>query len=64
MTIEEASNLLIQSALLAKGGDLFLLDMGSPVKIYDLALLMIKLSGKTLKNKKQCYLMYKLKYSS
>ena len=51
MTIEEAANLLIQSALLAKGGDLFLLDMGSPVKIYDLAIKMIKLSGLKLKSK-------------
>ena len=51
MTIEEASNLLIQAALLAKGGDLFLLDMGEPVKIYDLAVKMIKLSGLKLKDK-------------
>ena len=51
MTIEEAANLLIQAALLAKGGDLFLLDMGEPVKIYDLAVKMIKLSGLKLKNK-------------
>ena len=50
MTIQEAANLLIQAALLAKGGDLFLLDMGEPVKIYDLAVKMIKLSGLKLKN--------------
>ncbi len=51
MTIEEASQLVIQSAVIAKGGDLFLLDMGKPVKILDLAHKMIKLSGNSIKNK-------------
>ena len=50
MTIEEATYLLIQAILLAEGGDLFLLDMGQPVKIYDMALKMIKLSGLKLKD--------------
>ena len=50
MTIEEASQLVIQSAVMAKGGDLFLLDMGRPVKIFDLAKKMIKLSGNFLKD--------------
>lgn len=45
MTIKEASELVIQSASIAKGGEVFLLDMGSPVKIIDLARQMIKLSG-------------------
>ena len=51
MTIEEASQLLIQACYLAKGGDVFLLDMGEPVKIYDLAQQMIKLSGLTIQSK-------------
>ena len=37
MTIPEAAQLVIQSAGMAENGDLFLLDMGDPVKIYDLA---------------------------
>ncbi len=50
MTIKEAAQLVIQSAILAEGGEVFLLDMGEPVKIYDLACQMIKLSGLKLKN--------------
>tara|TARA_Y100001968_G_scaffold332506_1_gene390908 strand:- start:1547 stop:3496 length:1950 start_codon:yes stop_codon:yes gene_type:complete len=45
MTIKEASQLVIQSGVLAKGGDVFLLDMGEPVSIKYLAQQMIKLSG-------------------
>ena len=51
MTISEASELLIQTVSLAKGGDVFLLDMGKPVLIKNLALQMIKLSGLTIKDK-------------
>lgn len=47
MTIPEASRLVIQAGSLAKGGEIFILDMGEPVKIYDLATNMIKLSGYT-----------------
>ena len=50
MTITEAAQLVIQAGSLAKGGDVFVLDMGDPIKIYDLALRMIELSGFTLKN--------------
>ena len=50
MTLSEASQLVIQAATLSKGGELFLLDMGKPVNIYELAKRMIKLSGKTLKD--------------
>ena len=50
MTIPEASQLVLQSLALAKGGDLFLLDMGEPVLIKKLAEQMIALSGQTLKN--------------
>ncbi len=45
MTIPEASQLVLQSGAMAKNGELFVLDMGHPVKILDLAENMIKLSG-------------------
>ncbi len=50
MTIPEAAQLVIQASALAKGGDVFLLDMGEPIKIYDLAIRMIELSGLSLKD--------------
>ena len=45
MTIPEASQLVLQSGAMANNGELFVLDMGKPVKIYDLAENMIRLSG-------------------
>ena len=45
MTIPEASQLVMQAGAMAKKGELYVLDMGKPVKIYDLARNMIKLSG-------------------
>lgn len=45
MTIPEASQLVIQAGAMGQGGDVFVLDMGEPVKIYDLATKMIHLSG-------------------
>lgn len=49
MTIPEASRLVLQAGALAKGGEIFVLDMGEPVKIINLAKKMIKLSGYTEK---------------
>ncbi len=51
MTVPEAADLVLKSAGISKGGEVFLLDMGAPVRIYDLAKRMIGLSGKTLRNK-------------
>jgi FlaA1/EpsC-like NDP-sugar epimerase len=51
MTIPEAVELVIQAGAMAKGGDMFVLDMGKPVRILDLAEKMIRLSGLRLKDK-------------
>ena len=45
MTIPEAVELVIQAGAMSNGGDVFVLDMGEPVRIYDLAIKMIQLSG-------------------
>jgi len=50
MTIPEAAQLVIQASAMAKGGDVFLLDMGKPVKILDLAKRMVELSGLSVRN--------------
>jgi FlaA1/EpsC-like NDP-sugar epimerase len=50
MTIPEAAQLVIQAGAMAKGGDVFVLDMGQSVKIMDLAQRMIELSGLSLRH--------------
>ena len=51
MSIPEAAELVIQAGAMGKGGDVFVLDMGEPVKIYDLAKRLINLSGMEVKDK-------------
>lgn len=50
MTIPEASQLVIQAGAMAKGGEVFVLDMGEPIRIYDLACTMIHLMGLSRKD--------------
>jgi len=50
MTIPEAAELVIQAGAMGKGGDVFVLDMGKPVKIIELAMKMIRLSGMEIRN--------------
>jgi len=50
MTIPEAAQLVIQASAMADGGDVFVLDMGEPVRIYDLAVKMVYLSGLLVKD--------------
>ncbi len=50
MTIPEAAQLVIQAGAMAKGGDVFVLDMGKPVRIIELARTMINLSGLTVRD--------------
>lgn len=47
MTIPEAAQLVLQAGLMGKGGEIFVLDMGEPVKIVELARLMIRLAGRS-----------------
>ena len=55
MTIPEASRLVIHAGAYAKDGEVFILDMGKPVKIYDLAKKMVLLSGHTGKWNSNCW---------
>ncbi|CCM79149.1 polysaccharide biosynthesis protein [Rhizobium mesoamericanum] len=52
MTVPEATELVIQAGSMAKGGDVFVLDMGEPVKIIDLARRMVELSGLTIRDER------------
>jgi FlaA1/EpsC-like NDP-sugar epimerase len=49
MTIPEAAQLVLQAGAMSKGGDVFVLDMGEPVRISDLAARMVNLSGREVK---------------
>ena len=51
MTIEEAVGLVIQAGSLSDGGEIYILDMGEPIKVLDLAKEMIKLSGNNIRGK-------------
>jgi FlaA1/EpsC-like NDP-sugar epimerase len=51
MTIPEAVELVIQAGAMAEGGEVFVLDMGEPIRIYDLAIKMIRLSGLVVRDK-------------
>jgi FlaA1/EpsC-like NDP-sugar epimerase len=55
MTIPEAAQLVIQAGSLGQGGDVFVLDMGEPVKIADLAEKMIRLSGLTVRDERNLH---------
>lgn len=63
MSIPEAAQLVIQASSLAEGGDVFLLDMGKPVQIADLAKSLIYLHGKTLKDEDNPKGEIELKYT-
>jgi FlaA1/EpsC-like NDP-sugar epimerase len=52
MTIPEAAQLVLQAGAMAEGGEVFVLDMGQPVKIIDLAYRMVKLSGLAVRDEK------------
>lgn len=55
MTIPEAAQLVVQAGAMTEGGDVFVLDMGEPVKIIDLAYRMVELSGLLVKDDKNPY---------
>ncbi len=63
MTIPEAAQLVIQAGAMGKGGDVFVLDMGEPVKIVDLAENLVKLSGLELKTEDNPFGDVELKYT-
>ena len=63
MTLPEASKLVLHSAQMARGGEIFLLDMGAPIKIVELAKQMIKLSGLSLKDENNLSGDIKIEYT-
>ena len=50
MTIPEAARLVLQSSSISKGGEVYVLDMGKPIKLIDMAKKMIRLSGRSIKD--------------
>ena len=63
MSIPEAAQLVIQASALCRGGDLFLLDMGQPVQIVDLAKSLVYLHGKTLRDEENPYGSIEIRYT-
>ena len=63
MTIPEASQLVIQAGSMAHGGEVFVLDMGEPVRIYDLACTMIRLMGMSLRDADNPYGDIEVRYT-
>ncbi|SMY35955.1 nucleoside-diphosphate sugar epimerase/dehydratase [Photobacterium andalusiense] len=63
MTIPEAAQLVIQAGAMGKGGDVFVLDMGKPVKIVSLAENLVKLSGLEVKSEQNPYGDIEFKYT-
>ncbi|GLS89607.1 nucleoside-diphosphate sugar epimerase [Psychromonas marina] len=63
MTIPEAAGLVIQAGAMGKGGDVFVLDMGEPVRIVDLATNLIKLSGLEVKSAENPFGDIEIKYT-
>lgn len=63
MTIPEASQLVIQAGAMGQGGDVFVLDMGDPIRIVDLAKRMIHLSGLKIKDEKHPYGDIEIKFT-
>ena len=63
MTIPEAAQLVIQAGGMAKGGEVFVLDMGEPVKIRDLAKRMIRLMGLTVRDEDNPHGDVEIKYT-
>jgi len=55
MTIPEAAQLVIQAGAMAEGGDVFVLDMGEPIRIIDLAIRMVELSGLSVKDENNAH---------
>lgn len=62
MTIPEAAQLVIQAGSMGKGGDVFVLDMGEPVRIADLALRMVHLTGQEVKSPENPHGSIEIKY--
>jgi len=63
MTIPEAVELVIQAGAMSKGGEVFVLDMGEPIRIYDLAVKMIQLSGLRVRDKNNLSGDIEIKYT-
>ncbi len=63
MTIPEAAQLVLQAGAMAEGGDVFVLDMGEPVRIADLAVRMVRLSGQEVRTKDTPHGAIEIKYT-